>query len=209
MSEQVYHSHDIQAWEQRRFAQQNSSFGLMQQVAWSIAQRPDTWFQQTASSESVSHVDMACAVLRCGVGREIMLVMVTVTAAYLKNMGYQVEIFAVPPGASADLNQAVEVAKNHQVQIHSHFEISKDFDCHIDALFGIGLNREPDCSWQQLIQLFNAQSGLKVAVDIPSGLNANSGQPLPCAVKADRTFTVPGLKAGLFTWSGERVFRTD
>jgi hydroxyethylthiazole kinase-like uncharacterized protein yjeF len=203
MSEQVYHSHDIQAWEQRWFAQQNSSFGLMQQVAWSIAQRLDTWFQQTASSESVSHAGhgVRSIAVWCGAGNNAGDGYCL--AAYLKNMGYQVEIFAVPPGASADLNQAVEVAKNHQVQIHSHFEISKDFDCHIDALFGIGLNRELDRSWQQLIQLFNAQSGLKVAVDIPSGLNANSGQPLPCAVKAGRTFTVLGLKAGLFTGQGK------
>lgn len=38
MQQQVYHSHAIQAWEQRWFAQNNRSFGLMQQVAWSIAQ---------------------------------------------------------------------------------------------------------------------------------------------------------------------------
>ena len=33
MLQQVYHSHALQAWERRWFAQQNSSFGLMQQVA--------------------------------------------------------------------------------------------------------------------------------------------------------------------------------
>ena len=37
MPEQVYHSLEIQAWEGRWFAQQNSSFGLMQQVAWAIS----------------------------------------------------------------------------------------------------------------------------------------------------------------------------
>ena len=49
MRQQVYHSHEIQAWEQRWFAQQNSSFGLMQQVAWSIAQRLDLLFQSSHS----------------------------------------------------------------------------------------------------------------------------------------------------------------
>ena len=32
----VYHSQSIQAWEQRWFARQNSSYGLMQQVAWTL-----------------------------------------------------------------------------------------------------------------------------------------------------------------------------
>ena len=35
----VYHSQSIQAWEQRWFAKQNSSYALMQQVAWMVAQR--------------------------------------------------------------------------------------------------------------------------------------------------------------------------
>ncbi|MFI7850346.1 bifunctional ADP-dependent NAD(P)H-hydrate dehydratase/NAD(P)H-hydrate epimerase, partial [Acinetobacter baumannii] len=42
----VYHSQDIQAWEQRWFAAQNSSLGLMQQAAWSITQQLIVLFQK-------------------------------------------------------------------------------------------------------------------------------------------------------------------
>ena len=78
------------------------------------------------------------------------------------------------------------------------------FDCHIDALFGIGLNRELESKiGKQVIQQFNAQTGLKIPVDLPSGLNANTGQALPCAIQADQTFTVLGYKAGLFTGQGK------
>ncbi len=38
MHQQVYHSSEIQAWEGRWFAQQNSAYGLMQQVAWSTTE---------------------------------------------------------------------------------------------------------------------------------------------------------------------------
>ena len=55
---------------------------------------------------------------------------------------------------------------------------------------------------KRLFNTINTQSGLKVAIDIPSGLSANTGQPLPVAVKADQTLTVLGLKAGLFTGQG-------
>ncbi|MBJ7436385.1 MAG: hypothetical protein JHC54_11835, partial [Acinetobacter sp.] len=38
MHQQVYHSSEIQAWEGRWFAQQNSAYGLMQQVAWATTE---------------------------------------------------------------------------------------------------------------------------------------------------------------------------
>ena len=202
MYQQVYHSQEIQAWERRWFAQQNSTFGLMQQVAWSIAQRLDHLFKHSESK--IRKIAVWCgAGNNAGDGYCI--------ASYLQQFGYQVEIFATELGESKDLNLAVDIAKQHQLPIHQilnqntqhKFEfnhpIMTQFDCHIDALFGIGLNRDLDQFWQEIIQSFNAQTGLKVAIDIPSGLNANTGQPLPIAIKADRTYTVLGLKAGLFT----------
>ena len=202
MYQQVYHSHEIQAWERRWFAQQNSAFGLMQQVAWSIAQRLDHVFKHSESK--IRKIAVWCgAGNNAGDGYCI--------ALYLQQFGYHVEIFATPLGESRDLNLAVEMAKQYQLSIHqinhqniqhkfaSNYPIMAQFDCHIDALFGIGLNRDLDQFWQEIIQTFNAQSGLKIAIDIPSGLNANTGQALPIAIKADRTYTVLGLKAGLFT----------
>ena len=212
MLQQVYHSHALQAWERRWFAQQNSSFGLMQQVAWSIAQRLDGLC--THSQAEIRKIAIWCgAGNNAGDGYCL--------ASYLQQFGYHVEIFATPLGESKDLKLAVNVAQQAQIPTHqllhqniqneniknqniqNKFNLNQNvitqFDCHIDALFGIGLNRDLDQSWQEIIQYFNAQSGLKIAIDIPSGLNANTGQPLPIAIKADHTYTVLGLKAGLFT----------
>lgn len=199
MYQQVYHSHDIQAWERRWFAQQNSSFGLMQQVAWSIAQRLIQQFQSHHSSDSARPIDKIA--VWCGAGNNVGDGYCL--ASYLKQAGYEVEIYSAEAGHSTDLKSAMHIAHLNQVKIHQHFYITQQFDCHIDALFGIGLNRDLDESWQGIIQKFNAQSGLKIAIDIPSGLNANTGQPLPIAIKADQTFTVLGLKAGLFTGQGK------
>ncbi|MGE8549677.1 MAG: NAD(P)H-hydrate epimerase, partial [Acinetobacter calcoaceticus] len=188
----VYHSDDIQAWEQRWFAAQNSSLGLMQQAAWSIAQQLIELFKE----QSIKNIAVWCGQgNNAGDGYFI--------AAYLKQAGWNVQIFASEVGASADLHQAVQFAKDQLVQIHQGFELAKHFDCHIDALFGIGLNRELNIHWQQAIQQFNGQTGLKISVDIPSGLQANTGCTLPCAIRADHTFTVLGLKAGLFTGQGK------
>ncbi len=59
----------------------------------------------------------------------------------------------------------------------------KKYDCYIDALFGIGLDRPLNDEWQSIIHTMNQQAGLKIAVDIPSGLNANTGQPRHARIK--------------------------
>ncbi|TDM66236.1 bifunctional ADP-dependent NAD(P)H-hydrate dehydratase/NAD(P)H-hydrate epimerase [Acinetobacter sp. KU 011TH] len=188
----VYHSDDIRAWERRWFAAQNSSLGLMQQAAWSIAQQLIELFNDRA----IKNIAIWCGQgNNAGDGYFI--------ATYLKQAGFHVEIFAAQLGESTDLHCAAQFAREMKAQIHPNFDIKRTFDCHIDALFGIGLNRELNIDWQQVIQKFNEQVGLKISVDIPSGLQANTGQVLPCAVRADHTFTVLGLKAGLFTGQGK------
>ncbi|RSO54736.1 NAD(P)H-hydrate dehydratase [Acinetobacter lactucae] len=188
----VYHSDDIRAWERRWFAAQNSSLGLMQQAAWSIAQQLIELFKDRA----IKNIAVWCGQgNNAGDGYFI--------ASYLKQAGFNIEIFAAQFGESADLHCAAQFAREIKVPIHSNFEIKRTFDCHIDALFGIGLNRELNSDWQQVIQIFNEQVGLKISIDIPSGLQANTGRVLPCAVRADHTFTVLGLKAGLFTGQGK------
>ncbi|WP_447511228.1 NAD(P)H-hydrate dehydratase [Acinetobacter geminorum] len=188
----VYHSDDIRAWERRWFAAQNSSLGLMQQAAWSITQQLIVLFENHATK----NIAVWCGQgNNAGDGYFI--------ASYLKQAGFNVEIFAAQLGESADLHCAAQFAREIKVPIHSNFEIKRTFDCHIDALFGIGLNRELNIDWQQVIQIFNEQVGLKISIDIPSGLQANTGRVLPCVVRANHTFTVLGLKAGLFTGQGK------
>lgn len=67
----------------------------------------------------------------------------------------------------------------------------------LDGLFGIGLNRPLDAAWCELVHCLNG-SGVRVAsVDVPSGLDAESGMPLGAAVGAAMTWTVGAPKVGL------------
>ena len=201
MQRSVYHSQSIQAWEQRWFAQQNSSLGLMQQAAWTISQQ----LIEPFNKNKIQKIAIWCGQgNNAGDGYYI--------AAFLKQHGFHITVYAAELGQSLDLKQAVQYALLNRVDIQSidyllsenanHQEIPT-FDCHIDALFGIGLNRMLDQKWQSIIQLFNSQIGLKIAIDIPSGLHANTGQALPSAIQADQTFTILGYKAGLFTGQGK------
>ncbi|WP_120430110.1 NAD(P)H-hydrate dehydratase [Acinetobacter baylyi] len=186
----VYHSTQIQAWEQRWFEQQNSSLGLMQQAAWAISQKLHHHILK--NSLSIKKIAVWCGSGKnAGDGYYI--------AIYLKSLGYNISIFAMPAGQSTDLKQAVADAHANQLPISNNFDVNNDYDCHIDALFGIGLNRELDQNWQSIIHHFNRLSGFKVAVDLPSGLNANTGASLPVAIKVDVTYTILAEKIGLFT----------
>ena len=54
----------------------------------------------------------------------------------------------------------------------------------IDGLFGIGINRPLDASWVKFIGRINAEKLFVLAVDLPSGLNADSGEPPGAAIEA-------------------------
>ncbi len=72
-------------------------------------------------------------------------------------------------------------------------------DVLVDALLGIGLDRLVTGLYAEAIQAINAHLSPVIAVDIPSGLHADTGNVMGCAIKADCTVTFIGLKQGLFT----------
>jgi hydroxyethylthiazole kinase-like uncharacterized protein yjeF len=67
----------------------------------------------------------------------------------------------------------------------------------VDGLFGIGLDRPLDEAWIRFIQQLNAARLRVLAVDVPSGLNADTGLPEGAAVEATVTLTVGAPKKGL------------
>ena len=75
-------------------------------------------------------------------------------------------------------------------------------DVIVDALFGTGLGRPLEGAWRAAIEVMNASGRPVFAIDIPSGLHADSGRVLGVAVRAALTLSFIGLKAGLFTGQG-------
>jgi NAD(P)H-hydrate epimerase len=67
----------------------------------------------------------------------------------------------------------------------------------VDGLFGIGLNRPLSTPWLKLIQDINRASIPILAVDVPSGLNADTGLPLEETIRAAHTLTLGAIKGGL------------
>lgn len=67
----------------------------------------------------------------------------------------------------------------------------------VDALFGIGLNRPLDEDWCKLIDAINGCGIPILAVDVPSGLDADTGEVKGAAIKAALTLTLGAPKRGL------------
>ncbi|MBI3876117.1 MAG: NAD(P)H-hydrate dehydratase [Verrucomicrobia bacterium] len=67
----------------------------------------------------------------------------------------------------------------------------------IDGLFGIGLNRALDPNWIRFVETINQSRCPVLAVDVPSGLDADTSQPQGAAVRASVTLTLGAPKHGL------------
>jgi NAD(P)H-hydrate epimerase len=66
----------------------------------------------------------------------------------------------------------------------------------VDALFGTGLTGPLRAPFDQIVDAINASSARVLAVDIPSGLDCDTGQPLGPTVRAQHTATMAALKKG-------------
>ena len=78
----------------------------------------------------------------------------------------------------------------------------EEYDIIIDALFGIGLSRPLEDSFATLVTALNEKKAYKIAVDIPSGLCADTGKVLGVCFKADVTVTFGFHKRGLLVGDG-------
>lgn len=72
----------------------------------------------------------------------------------------------------------------------------------VDAIFGIGLQRPVTGRYAQWIDTLNALPYPRMAIDLPSGLNADTGEAMGAVFKAAHTLTFIALKPGLLTLEG-------
>ncbi|XCP83655.1 NAD(P)H-hydrate epimerase [Roseburia hominis] len=78
----------------------------------------------------------------------------------------------------------------------------REYSVIIDAVFGIGLSRIIEGRYREIIEQMNRYKGAKVAIDIASGISADTGQILGCAFRADLTVTFAYGKAGQYFYPG-------
>lgn len=140
------------------------------------------------------------------------------TAYRLAQAGLQVSVLlnASPSTLSSDALQALERATNSPVRFIDPQLIADATSCItstrwtlvIDGLFGIGLTRPISGALRKLIEIVNAFACPVLALDVPSGLDADTGNMVGehgIAVHADHTITFIADKPGLHTCHGRDV----
>jgi NAD(P)H-hydrate epimerase len=75
----------------------------------------------------------------------------------------------------------------------------------LDAIFGTGLNRPPEGKAAEWIEAINGSGRRVLAVDLPSGLEADNGRALSPTVRAGLTITLGLPKAGLLVGDGPEL----
>jgi hydroxyethylthiazole kinase-like uncharacterized protein yjeF len=118
-----------------------------------------------------------------------------------REAGLQVDLIALGDKAHGDaaLARAAWETDGGRVQLWRPTSELAPTELQVDALYGIGLNRAPEPSAAALIERINASGVPVLALDVPSGLNADTGHSPGAAVRADVTVTFIAGKRGLHT----------
>lgn len=136
-----------------------------------------------------------------------------VAARYLKEKGHPVrvlfpgDISRLKPDTEINYRRclASEISCETELPAADRAELIRFFqkaDVLVDALFGIGLSRPLEGPFRRTIQALYEIDRPVVAVDIPSGLNADTGEPCGDTVRAVLTLTLGAAKTGLLAGQG-------
>lgn len=125
-----------------------------------------------------------------------------VVARLAHKHGFKVTVYSLIPPAdySGPAAQAVKACEKQGLSIQP-FSIPPSFKGNliVDALLGSGLQGEIKSPYTEIITAINKAKQSVLAIDVPSGINVDTGEVQAMAVKADLTITFIGLKQGLYT----------
>ena len=122
-------------------------------------------------------------------------------AVLAREAGLQVDVVALTPVSHGDAAAARAAWEQGGGRVYSWDGLAAlpIAELHVDALYGIGLSRAPEADAASLIERINSDGSPILALDVPSGLNADSGHCPGAAIRADLTVTFIAHKRGLHT----------
>ena len=122
-------------------------------------------------------------------------------ARHLRNAGHLVEVASLGrarEGSDAAINEMIAHAMGVQTHSQVQLEQIRAASLLVDALYGTGLDRPIEGTAAEWIELANSQSETPIlAIDLPSGLDSDTGAPLGPTIKAERTATFVARKRGM------------
>ena len=124
-------------------------------------------------------------------------------ARILRERGIDCEIYLAGPEEkfSEGMRLQTMIARNLRIPFAEMFR-PENYTLIIDGIFGIGLHRKVTGTYRQLIDEINNSGVPAASVDIPSGINTDTGAVMGAAVRADLTVTFAAGKPGLYLYPG-------
>lgn len=124
-------------------------------------------------------------------------------ARILIGRGYPVDVFYINgvKKSSKDFTIQKNILQKLGVRLRKVIP-NKEYSVVVDGIFGIGLSRKIGEPHKKAIELLNQLAGIKIAIDIPSGIDATTGEIMETAFRADYTVTFGLKKLGMLFSDG-------
>lgn len=122
---------------------------------------------------------------------------------HLKGHKVFVECVGKPDKMTAETQRQYDIVRNYQIPVVNNPDY-REYTTIVDALFGIGLTRPVEGVYRQKILAVNESGAYIWSVDIPSGIDGDTGRVMGAAVRADATVTFAFAKAGHLLYPGRK-----
>lgn len=119
----------------------------------------------------------------------------------LKNIDVAVLFTGKEESLTEEAKIQKKICENYGINIHKNSDLS-EYTCIVDAIFGVGLSRPLTEGYAEIVQSMNHAGAKILAVDIPSGISADTGAVMGAAVRADKTVTFGFRKIGQVLYPG-------
>lgn len=126
-----------------------------------------------------------------------------VIARHLILSGKIVEVFVVGDKESQEFSKNLEIIEKltdvKYIKDHNFEELIESIEVNeitVDAIFGTGLNRKLNKFYRSLIDEINLHGNYVIAVDIPSGMDADTGEEYGNCVTCNITYAISDIKKG-------------
>lgn len=195
--ERIVKSSEMRAWEQSCFNHTTPSFFFMEQAGRAVARHAMTLWP------SRPFLILAGPGNNGGDG--------FIAAKILQESGRRVRLCLVEKegGYADDARLAFQQCNVQRLEVEEFTEYVKDEQpVLIDALFGIGLNRDIEGKYADIVEKANFCEMPILSVDIASGIHSDTGRVMGAAIKAHATITFGAIKPGHVLYPG-RLYQGD
>ncbi|MGN0398895.1 MAG: NAD(P)H-hydrate dehydratase [Blautia sp.] len=147
------------------------------------------------------HFPLKKVLILCGSGNNGADGVALARMLHLDGIPVHVWILGQESHFTEEMEQQIKIAEKYQISFVKNVCLS-EYTTIVDAIFGVGLSREVTGIYQKIIEEVNQTAASVVSVDIPSGIHADTGAVMGCAIHACLTVTFAYEKAGMLLYPG-------